>query len=61
MRGDANREVPSKPVRPWELEVGEVENEDFDEIACEEQEEEESRKPEVLRDPGADPEGDRGA
>ena len=51
MRGDANREVPSIPVRPWELEVGEVENEDFEEIACEEKEE--ARQPEVLRDPGA--------
>ena len=51
MRRDANREVPSIPVRPWELEVGEVENEDFEEIVCEEQEE--ARQPEVLRDPGA--------
>ena len=53
MRWDDHHEVSSLPVRPCEFEVGEVENEDFEEIMCEEQESEEARAPEVLRDPGA--------
>ena len=53
MRRDAATEVPSIPARPWELEVGEVEDEDFEEIACEEKESEEARPPEVLSNPGA--------
>ena len=53
MRRDTQCEVPSTPVRPLEVEVGDVENEDFEEIICEEKESEEARPPEVLRDPGA--------
>ena len=53
MRRDTQFEVPSKPVRPVELEVGDVEGEDFEEIKCEEVESDEARAPEVLRDPGA--------
>ena len=45
MRRDDSRGVPSIPVRPWELEVGEVEEEDFEDIACEERESEEARPP----------------
>ena len=40
-------------VRPLVEEVGDVENEDFEEIKCQEDESEEARRPEVLRDPGA--------
>ena len=47
------QEVQFIPVRPLECEVGEVDEEDFEEIACEEQLSEEARPPEVLRDPGA--------
>ena len=46
-------EVPFIPVRPLECEVGEVDNEDFEDIVCEERVSEEARPPEVLRDPGA--------
>ena len=53
MRGDSQPGVPAIPVRPCELEVGEVDDEDFEEIECEEKESDEARKPEVLRDPGA--------
>ena len=53
MRRDAQHEVPSKSVRPCEVQVDEVETEDFEEIACEEQESGEARTPEGLRDPGA--------
>ena len=53
MRRDDHHEVSLLPVRPCELEVGEVENEDFEEIMLEEPESEEARAPEVLRDPGA--------
>ena len=35
------------------MEVGDIEEEDFHEIVCEEKESEEARAPEVLRDPGA--------
>ena len=53
MSGDERREVPTIPVRPLYCEVGEMDNEDFDEISCEEKPCEEARPPEVLRDPGA--------
>ena len=52
MRRDGQCEVPSTPVRPVELEVGDVESKDFEEIKCEEKESDEARAPEVLRDPG---------
>ena len=53
MRREDPEEVPSNPVRPVECEVGEMENEDFPEIECEEHVSEEAQAPEVLRDPGA--------
>ena len=53
MRRGGQYDVPSTPVRPVEVEVGDVEDGDFDEIKCEEQESAEARSPEVLRDPGA--------
>ena len=42
MRRDSQYEVPSTPLRPLEVEVevGDVENEDFEEIECEERERE---------------------
>ena len=46
-------EVQFIPVRPLECEVGEMDNEDFDEIELEDKPSEEARPPEVLRDPGA--------
>ena len=51
--GECVSEVPLKPVRPSELEVGGFEDEDFEQIECEEKESDEARAPEVLRDPGA--------
>ena len=53
MNGVNHSEVPFIPVRPLECEVGEVDNEDFEEIECEESVSEEALPPEVLRDPGA--------
>ena len=53
MRHAEHREASSLPVRPCEFEVGEVDNEDFEELTFEEVESEEARPPEVLRDPGA--------
>ena len=53
MRREDPHEVPTIPVSPVVCEVGEMENEDFAEIECEEQVREEARPPEVLRDPGA--------
>ena len=53
MRRDHPHEVPTIPVRPVSCEVGEMDNEDFAEIVCEEQVSDEARPPEVLRDPGA--------
>ena len=53
MNGVNHSEVPFIPVRPLECEVGEVDNEDFGEIECEESIGEEALPPEVLRDPGA--------
>ena len=39
----------SRPVRPCEMEVGGVEDEDFEQIECaEEKESEEAKSPEVL-------------
>ena len=46
-------EASPLPVRPCEIEVGEMDNEDFEELTFEEVESEEGRQPEVLRDPGA--------
>ena len=53
MKGVNHSEVPFFPVRPWMCEVGEMDNEDFDEIELEDKLSEEARPPEVLRDPGA--------
>ena len=53
MKGVNQSEVPFIPVRPLEREVGEVDNEDFEEIEFEEHASEEAQLPEVLRDPGA--------
>ena len=53
MNGVNHSEVPFIPVRPLECEVGEVDNEDFGEIECEEYIGEEALPPEVLRDPCA--------
>ena len=61
MRGDERREseVASRAVSPIEVEIGDMDEEDFEEIKCEESEErqeresEEAREPIVLRDPGA--------
>ena len=53
MKGVNQSEVPFFPVRPCMCEVGEMDNEDFADIECEEQASEEARLPEVLRDPGA--------
>ena len=54
MRGSGDREIEASPksVRPWEFEVGEVAEESFEEIECEEKETEEAREPVLLRDPG---------
>ena len=47
-------EPSSRPVRPAELEVGGMDDEDFEQIECgEEKASDEARAPEVLRDPGA--------
>ena len=54
MRSNGKRasEVSLEPVRPIEVEVGDVEDENFEDIECEE-EGEEAREAVVLRDPGS--------
>ena len=49
MRRDGQYEVPSTPVRPLEVEVGDVENEDFEEIECEEREREREKRPDLQK------------
>ena len=43
----------AESVRPINVEVGDVDEEDFEDIECQEKESEEARDPIVLRDPGS--------
>ena len=54
MRRERRCEHSSIPVRPLEVEVGGMDDEDCEQIECgDEKESEEAKAPEVLRDPGA--------